>query len=104
MGYYQYIKSGLLLTSHDVVFKLRKILKTKKIGHTGTLDPEVAGVLPVCIGNATRVSDYVMDMGKAYEATVSIGEIQRLSIKRVIHWKQKVYTQQILIRTILTDC
>ncbi|MBH4638303.1 tRNA pseudouridine(55) synthase TruB, partial [Staphylococcus aureus] len=61
------------LTSHDVVFKLRKILKTKKIGHTGTLDPEVAGVLPVCIGNATRVSDYVMDMGKAYEATVSIG-------------------------------
>ncbi|HDJ7702224.1 TPA: tRNA pseudouridine(55) synthase TruB [Staphylococcus aureus] len=61
------------LTSHDVVFKLRKILKTKKIGHTGTLDPEVAGVLPVCIGNATRVSDYVMDMGKAYEATVSVG-------------------------------
>lgn len=61
------------LTSHDVVFKLRKILKTKKIGHTGTLDPEVAGVLPVCIGNATRVSDYVMDMGKAYEANVSIG-------------------------------
>ncbi len=60
------------LTSHDVVFKLRKILKLK-IGHTGTLDPEVAGVLPVCIGNATRVSDYVMDMGKAYEATVSIG-------------------------------
>ncbi|QTK07364.1 tRNA pseudouridine(55) synthase TruB [Staphylococcus haemolyticus] len=62
------------LTSHDVVFKLRKILKTKKIGHTGTLDPEVSGVLPVCIGTATRVSDYVMDMGKSYNATITLGE------------------------------
>lgn len=61
------------LTSHDVVFKLRKILNTKKIGHTGTLDPEVSGVLPICVGPATRVSDYVMEMGKAYEATVTIG-------------------------------
>ncbi|TRL67431.1 tRNA pseudouridine(55) synthase TruB [Staphylococcus haemolyticus] len=62
------------LTSHDVVFKLRKILKTKKIGHTGTLDPEVSGVLPVCIGTATHVSDYVMDMGKSYNATITLGE------------------------------
>ena len=62
------------LTSHDVVFKLRKILKTKKIGHTGTLDPEVSGVLPVCIGTTTRVSDYVMDMGKSYNATITLGE------------------------------
>ncbi|MCD8843193.1 tRNA pseudouridine(55) synthase TruB [Staphylococcus gallinarum] len=62
------------LTSHDVVFKLRKILKTKKVGHTGTLDPEVAGVLPVCIGNATKVSDYIMDMGKSYQATVYLGK------------------------------
>ncbi|MCU5746752.1 tRNA pseudouridine(55) synthase TruB [Staphylococcus sp. SQ8-PEA] len=61
------------LTSHDVVFKLRKILKTKKIGHTGTLDPEVDGVLPVCIGSATKVSDYIMEMGKSYRATVTIG-------------------------------
>ena len=61
------------LTSHDVVFKLRKILKMKKIGHTGTLDPEVDGVLPICLGNATRVSDYVMDMGKTYNATVTLG-------------------------------
>lgn len=61
------------LTSHDVVFKLRKILKTKKVGHTGTLDPEVSGVLPICIGDATKVSDYIMNMGKVYEATVSLG-------------------------------
>ncbi len=61
------------LTSHDVVFKLRKILKTKKVGHTGTLDPEVDGVLPICIGQATKVSDYVMDMGKTYIAEVTLG-------------------------------
>lgn len=61
------------LTSHDVVFKLRKILKMKKIGHTGTLDPEVDGVLPICLGNATRVSDYVMEMGKTYKAEVTLG-------------------------------
>ncbi len=61
------------LTSHDVVFKLRKILHTKKVGHTGTLDPEVNGVLPICVGGATKVSDYIMEMGKAYQATVTMG-------------------------------
>ena len=61
------------LTSHDVVFKLRKILKMKKIGHTGTLDPEVDGVLPICLGSATKVSDYIMEMGKTYSATVTLG-------------------------------
>lgn len=61
------------MTSHDVVFKLRKILKTKKVGHTGTLDPEVSGVLPICVGKATRVSGYVMESGKSYRAEVTIG-------------------------------
>lgn len=61
------------MTSHDVVSKLRKILKTKKVGHTGTLDPEVSGVLPICVGKATRVSDYVMESGKSYRAEVTIG-------------------------------
>ena len=42
-------------TSHDVVAKLRGICKQKKIGHTGTLDPEASGVLPVCLGNATKL-------------------------------------------------
>ncbi|TDM11879.1 tRNA pseudouridine(55) synthase TruB [Macrococcus lamae] len=61
------------MTSHDVVFKLRKILKTKKVGHTGTLDPEVDGVLPICIGPATRISDYIMNSGKRYTAEITIG-------------------------------
>lgn len=61
------------MTSHDCVFKLRKILHTKKVGHTGTLDPEVEGVLPICIGRATKVASYVTDSGKEYIAKVSIG-------------------------------
>ncbi|WP_431029510.1 tRNA pseudouridine(55) synthase TruB [Lysinibacillus sp. LZ02] len=61
------------MTSHDCVFKLRKILKTKKVGHTGTLDPGVEGVLPICIGQATRIAEYLTDAGKTYEAIISIG-------------------------------
>ncbi|WP_342504057.1 tRNA pseudouridine(55) synthase TruB [Lysinibacillus sp. FSL L8-0126] len=61
------------MTSHDCVFKLRKILRTKKVGHTGTLDPGVEGVLPICIGQATRIAEYLTDAGKVYEAIISIG-------------------------------
>ena len=61
------------MTSHDCVFKLRKILKMKRIGHTGTLDPDVTGVLPICIGKATKVAEYITDAGKMYEGEVTIG-------------------------------
>lgn len=61
------------MTSHDCVFRLRKILKMKRIGHTGTLDPDVTGVLPICLGKATKVAEYITDAGKAYEGEVTIG-------------------------------
>ena len=61
------------MTSHDCVYKLRKILGTKKVGHTGTLDPSVEGVLPMCIGQATRVAEYITNAGKEYIAVISIG-------------------------------
>jgi tRNA pseudouridine55 synthase len=61
------------MTSHDCIFKLRKILRMKRIGHTGTLDPEVDGVLPICIGRATKVAQYITDAGKTYEGEVTIG-------------------------------
>lgn len=61
-------------TSHDVVAKLRGILKTKKIGHTGTLDPDAEGVLPICIGNATKLCDLIMDKTKTYEAELVLGK------------------------------
>lgn len=61
-------------TSHDVVAKLRGILKQKKIGHTGTLDPDAAGVLPVCLGSATKVCDLLTDKDKTYEAVLLLGQ------------------------------
>ena len=61
-------------TSHDVVAKLRGILKQKKIGHTGTLDPEAEGVLPVCLGKATRVCDMLTEKDKVYEAVLLLGQ------------------------------
>lgn len=61
------------LTSHDCVFRLRKILRMKRIGHTGTLDPEVDGVLPICLGRATKVAEYITDAGKTYVGEVTIG-------------------------------
>lgn len=61
-------------TSHNVVSKIRKKLNIKKVGHTGTLDPLATGVLPICIGKATRISDYIMEQGKSYIATLEFGK------------------------------
>ncbi len=60
-------------TSHDVVAKLRGIVGQKKIGHTGTLDPDAVGVLPVCLGNATKLCDMLTDKSKEYEAVLRLG-------------------------------
>lgn len=61
-------------TSHDVVAKLRGICRQKKIGHTGTLDPDAEGVLPVCLGTATKVCDLLTDKDKVYEAVLLLGK------------------------------
>lgn len=61
------------MTSHDCVMKLRRIYETKKVGHTGTLDPEVEGVLPICIGKATKISEYITFLPKQYEAEITLG-------------------------------
>ena len=60
-------------TSFDVVAKLRGILHERKIGHTGTLDPEATGVLPVCIGNATKVCELLTDKDKVYRTVMYLG-------------------------------
>lgn len=62
-------------TSFDLVAKLRGILKTRKIGHTGTLDPDAEGVLPVCLGKATKVCDLLTDKNKEYEAVMLLGTV-----------------------------
>jgi tRNA pseudouridine55 synthase len=63
------------ITSHDVVTKVRKILQQKRVGHAGTLDPAASGVLPICIGQATRVAEYLSESGKAYQAEISFGVV-----------------------------
>ena len=60
-------------TSHDVVAKLRGICGQKKIGHTGTLDPEATGVLPVCLGSGTKLCDMLTDKDKEYVTELLLG-------------------------------
>ena len=61
-------------TSHDVVARLRGIAGQKKVGHTGTLDPDAEGVLPVCLGKGTRLCDMLTDHSKVYEAVLLLGQ------------------------------
>lgn len=63
------------MTSHDVVAKIRRALKLKKIGHAGTLDPLATGVLVLCLGKATRLSEYAMSSIKRYRARVFLGAV-----------------------------
>ena len=67
------LKKEAGMTSHDAVFKLRKMLKEKKIGHGGTLDPDVTGVLPIAVGKATRLIEYMQEEGKIYEGEITLG-------------------------------
>ncbi len=62
-------------TSHDVVAVVRKTIHMKKVGHTGTLDPDAEGVLPICVGKATKLSDIIMDGRKSYRAMLRLGII-----------------------------
>src|SRR5205823_5834878 len=61
------------MTSHDVVARIRKLLKQRRVGHAGTLDPGADGVLPICVGQGTRVAEYLSESGKAYRAKVTFG-------------------------------
>lgn len=61
------------MTSHDAVYFFRRLLNTKKIGHTGTLDPNATGVLPICIGKGTRISEYLLGVDKEYIGEITLG-------------------------------
>lgn len=63
------------MTSHDVVASVRRLLKQRRVGHAGTLDPAASGVLPVCVGQATRVAEYLSESGKAYQAEIVFGTV-----------------------------
>ncbi|RRG45021.1 tRNA pseudouridine(55) synthase TruB [Clostridioides difficile] len=61
------------MTSHDIVSRVRKILNIKKVGHTGTLDPDASGVLPICIGKATKVCEVILNKDKSYICELTLG-------------------------------
>jgi len=61
------------MTSHDAVSAVRRLAGTRRVGHAGTLDPAAEGVLPLCLGKATRVVEYLSDAGKTYRATIALG-------------------------------
>ena len=63
------------VTSHDVVYKIRKLCGTKRVGHAGTLDPMATGVLPVLVGNACAAQDYIMEHNKTYVAGIRFGTV-----------------------------
>lgn len=61
------------MTSFDCVAKIRRLYQTRKVGHSGTLDPNVDGVLPICIGNATKVVQFLVASGKEYQGSITLG-------------------------------
>lgn len=63
------------MTSHDVVARVRRLARQKRVGHAGTLDPAASGVLPILVGQATRVAEYLSESGKAYRATIRFGAV-----------------------------
>ncbi|MDU5491761.1 MAG: tRNA pseudouridine(55) synthase TruB [Clostridium perfringens] len=63
------------MTSFDVVAMVRRVAKMKKVGHTGTLDPAASGVLPVCLGKATKIIDYIMENKKVYRVNLKLGMV-----------------------------
>lgn len=84
------------MTSHDCVFRIRRMFNMKKVGHTGTLDPDVSGVLPICIGKATKIAEFLTGASKTYEGEVTLGVatttedasgeiIETKKVDRVIH-------------------
>jgi len=91
------------MTSFDVVKGLRKILKVKKIGHGGTLDPQARGVLPVCLGKATKIVPFLMDNTKEYRTTLHLGidtDTQDATGK-VLQKKENIFLSQEQILSVL---
>ncbi|WP_422486796.1 tRNA pseudouridine(55) synthase TruB [Gudongella sp. DL1XJH-153] len=82
------------MTSHDAVAYFRRLLGTRKVGHTGTLDPMATGVLPICIGKATKVSEYLLAVDKEYIAELTVGAASdsQDSTGKVTHTSDKLVT------------
>lgn len=89
------------MTSHDVVYLIRKILNIKKVGHTGTLDPNATGVLPICIGKGTRISEYLLDVDKEYvgELTLGIATDTQDDSGNIIHTSDNIVNEDEIVNS-----
>ena len=90
-------------TSNDVVQKMRKILNTKKVGHTGTLDPNATGVLPILVGKGTKLSKYLIEHDKTYIATLKLGEKRSTGDTEGEIIKQKEVSKNMLDKTSINN-
>lgn len=91
-------------TSHDVVAKMRGILRMKKIGHTGTLDPDAEGVLPVCLGQGTKLCDMLTDQTKTYRAGLLLGvETDTQDISGIVTAEYPVTAEPEEVRRVIED-
>lgn len=90
------------ITSHDVVSKLRKLFQIKRIGHTGTLDPNAEGVLPICVGKATRAVEYLTEKNKKYRAELILGIITDTQdiTGKVIEKREVTASKDLIIDTV----
>src|SRR5690625_1902265 len=92
------------MTSHDCVMKMRRLIHIKEVGHTGTLDPEVEGVLPICIGEATKIIPFLVHLDKEYIANVNLGTSTTTedSVGDIVHQKRinKIPSNDEVIRDI----
>jgi len=90
------------MTSHDVVAVVRRVLHTKKVGHTGTLDPMAAGVLPICVGKATKIVEFLQEDQKTYRAEMTLGAVTDTQDiwGAVLEEKEPVVDQQLIIEAI----
>lgn len=93
------------LTSHDVVLKLRRLLGTRKIGHTGTLDPLASGVLPLCVGQGTRIAQFISAKTKGYRAIAKLGvETDTLDRDgRILNQEEAIHIKQGKIEQVLPE-
>jgi len=93
------------MTSHDVVSSVRKILNTKKVGHAGTLDPNVAGVLVICVGKGTKLSEYLMNGSKEYICELILGQSTDTqdSYGKVVERRDNVFVNHEDIKNVLKD-
>lgn len=91
------------MTSHDAVSLIRRTLKMKRVGHTGTLDPNATGVLPICIGKGTRIAEYLLDIDKEYIGELTLGcRTDTLDMDgKVIEYSDKEVEEEDIMNTIV---